>query len=29
MPALKQSNPKYRKHRASGQAVVTLGRRWA
>jgi len=24
MPALTQSNPKYRKHRASGQAVVTL-----
>jgi len=24
MPTLTQSNPKYRKHRASGQAIVTL-----
>lgn len=27
MPRLKDSLPKYRKHRASGQAVVTLGGR--
>jgi hypothetical protein len=27
MPGLTVSNPKYRKHRASGQAVVTLDRK--